>query len=65
MGHRQTIQMPSNDAKLKKNRQKSKNGCYSKSSSLNDPELQRKKRIANYKAYNVEGKSENVFQEEL
>ncbi|GER34360.1 hypothetical protein STAS_10575 [Striga asiatica] len=32
------------------------NGVVSKSWSLNDPELQRKKRVAGYKAYTVEGK---------
>ncbi|KAI3805692.1 hypothetical protein L1987_28282 [Smallanthus sonchifolius] len=35
---------------------KSTNGSMSKSWSFNDPELQRKKRVANYKAYTVEGK---------
>ncbi|XP_058206590.1 uncharacterized protein LOC131320057 [Rhododendron vialii] len=32
------------------------NGSTSKSWSLGDPELQRKKRVASYKAYTVEGK---------
>lgn len=35
---------------------KSSNGSISKSWSLNDPELQRKKRVASYKVYAVEGK---------
>ncbi|KAI3754176.1 hypothetical protein L1987_53954 [Smallanthus sonchifolius] len=35
---------------------KSTNGSMSKSWSFNDPELQRKKRVASYKAYTVEGK---------
>ncbi|GAV81409.1 DUF3511 domain-containing protein [Cephalotus follicularis] len=43
-----------NDAKFKKG--KSTNGLALKSWSLNDPELQRKKRVASYKIYTVEGK---------
>lgn len=35
---------------------KSTNGVASKNWSLTDPELQRKKRVASYKAYSVEGK---------
>lgn len=35
---------------------KSVNGSISKSWSFNDPELQRKKRVASYKVYAVEGK---------
>ncbi|KZV42447.1 hypothetical protein F511_38376 [Dorcoceras hygrometricum] len=35
---------------------KSTNGLSSKSWNFNDPELQRKKRVASYKAYTVEGK---------
>ncbi|KAK4337916.1 hypothetical protein RND71_042403 [Anisodus tanguticus] len=35
---------------------KSSNGSVSKSWSFNDPELQRKKRVASYKVYSVEGK---------
>ncbi|XP_051132197.1 uncharacterized protein LOC127252172 [Andrographis paniculata] len=35
---------------------KSTNGVVSKSWSFNDPELQRRKRVASYKAYTVEGK---------
>lgn len=44
-----------NDVKLKKG--KSTNGCSSSRSwSFTDPELQRKKRVASYKAYTLEGK---------
>ncbi|KAG7988716.1 hypothetical protein I3843_03G201400 [Carya illinoinensis] len=43
-----------NDAKFKKG--KSTNGTVSKSWSFSDPELQRKKRVASYKVYTVEGK---------
>ncbi|KAK9948005.1 hypothetical protein M0R45_003596 [Rubus argutus] len=35
---------------------KSANGSASKSWSFSDPELQRKKRVASYKVYTVEGK---------
>ncbi|OIT05422.1 PREDICTED: uncharacterized protein LOC109222524 [Nicotiana attenuata] len=40
--------------KLKKG--KSTSGSISKSWSLNDPEFQRKRRVASYKVYSVEGK---------
>ncbi|KAJ4708680.1 DUF3511 domain protein [Melia azedarach] len=43
-----------NDVKFKKG--KSTNGSSSKNWSFNDPELQRKKRVASYKVYTVEGK---------
>lgn len=43
-----------NDVKFKKG--KSTNGSTSKSWSFSDPELQRKKRVASYKVYSVEGK---------
>lgn len=43
-----------NDSKFKKG--KSTNGSVSRSWSLSDPELQRKKRVASYKVYTVEGK---------
>ncbi|KAB1209352.1 hypothetical protein CJ030_MR6G016545 [Morella rubra] len=43
-----------NDSKFKKG--KSTNGLASKSWRFNDPELQRKKRVASYKVYTVEGK---------
>ncbi|XP_010242270.1 PREDICTED: uncharacterized protein LOC104586667 [Nelumbo nucifera] len=42
------------DAKFKKG--KSTSASTSKSWSFNDPELQRKKRVASYKVYTVEGK---------
>ncbi|KAL1344875.1 hypothetical protein HN51_018683 [Arachis hypogaea] len=42
------------DLKLKKG--KSISGSISKSWSFGDPELQRKKRVASYKMYSVEGK---------
>ncbi|KAF4356960.1 hypothetical protein F8388_015936 [Cannabis sativa] len=50
---------PANEAKIKK--VKSGVGSTSKSWSLNDPELQRKKRVAGYKAYVVEGKMKGSF----
>ncbi|RVW43972.1 hypothetical protein CK203_072346 [Vitis vinifera] len=43
-----------NDPKFKKG--KSTNGSLSKAWSFSDPELQRKKRVASYKVYAVEGK---------
>lgn len=49
----------SNDFKLKKD--KSTSGSTSKSWSFNDPELQRKKRVASYKVYTVEGKVKGSF----
>ena len=42
------------DLKLKKG--KSQSGTSSKSWTFSDPEFQRKKRVASYKAYSVEGK---------
>ncbi|CAI0387336.1 unnamed protein product [Linum tenue] len=45
--------------KLKKG--KSANGSVSKTWSFNDPELQRKKRVASYKVYTVEGKVKGSF----
>jgi hypothetical protein len=50
----QTGQVGNDDAKFKKG--KSANGFASKSWSFNDPEMQRKKRVASYKVYTVEGK---------
>ncbi|KAI3724804.1 hypothetical protein L1987_64571 [Smallanthus sonchifolius] len=49
-------QMDQNEPKLKKISSKSTNGSMSKSWSFGDPELQRMKRVASYKAYTVEGK---------
>lgn len=48
-----------NESKFKKG--KSTNGAVSKSWSFNDPELQRKKRVASYKVYTVEGKVKGSF----
>ncbi|KAI3775219.1 hypothetical protein L1987_49788 [Smallanthus sonchifolius] len=48
-----------NDFKLK--RGKSTNGSTSKSWSFKDPEFQRKKRVAGYKVYSVEGKLKGSF----
>lgn len=50
----QTANNNINDVKFKKG--KSTNGSTSKSWSFSDPELQRKKRVASYKVYAVEGK---------
>ncbi|CAK9136651.1 unnamed protein product [Ilex paraguariensis] len=47
------------DLKLKKG--KSTTGSSSKSWVFNDPELQRKKRVASYKVYSVEGKVKGSF----
>ncbi|KAK1418616.1 hypothetical protein QVD17_27761 [Tagetes erecta] len=49
-------QIDQNEPKFKKHSSKSTNGSMSKSWSFGDPELQRKKRVASYKAYTVEGK---------
>ncbi|MED6192148.1 hypothetical protein PIB30_007323 [Stylosanthes scabra] len=51
--------MSHRDMKLKKG--KSISGSISKSWSLGDPELQRKKRVASYKMYSVEGKVKRSF----
>ncbi|CAI0627946.1 unnamed protein product [Linum tenue] len=47
------------DLRLKKG--KSANGSVSKTWSFNDPELQRRKRVASYKVYTVEGKVKGSF----
>ncbi|KAK2412448.1 hypothetical protein P8452_72815 [Trifolium repens] len=57
--HPTQTQMNNNDAKFKKG--KSTNGSTSKSWSFSDPELQRKKRVASYKVYSVEGKLKGTF----
>ncbi|EEF48085.1 uncharacterized protein LOC8272568 [Ricinus communis] len=57
--HPTQTQMGNNDVKFKKG--KSTNGSVSKSWSFNDPELQRKKRVASYKVYTVEGKVKGSF----
>ncbi|KAL9995398.1 hypothetical protein Hdeb2414_s0809g00949501 [Helianthus debilis subsp. tardiflorus] len=48
-----------NDLKLKKG--KSVNGLATKQWSFSDPEFQRKKRVAGYKVYSVEGKLKGSF----
>ncbi|CAN1340252.1 hypothetical protein LINPERPRIM_LOCUS38779 [Linum perenne] len=53
------LEMRKDDPKLKKG--KSMSGSVSKAWSFNDPELQRKKRVASYKAYTVEGKVKGSF----
>ncbi|KAK4257801.1 hypothetical protein QN277_007339 [Acacia crassicarpa] len=52
-------QIGMNDLKFKKG--KSTNSSSSKSWSFSDPELQRKKRVASYKVYTVEGKLKGSF----
>ncbi|XP_043806536.1 zinc finger protein 652-B-like [Manihot esculenta] len=52
-------QVGNNDVRFKKG--KSASGSVSKSWSFNDPELQRKKRVASYKVYSVEGKVKGSF----
>ncbi|KAL5728714.1 hypothetical protein ACHQM5_001764 [Ranunculus cassubicifolius] len=50
--------MPPTDPKLKKVKS---SGSSSKIWNFNDPELQRKKRVASYKVYSVEGKLKGSF----
>ncbi|XP_050216660.1 uncharacterized protein LOC126667667 [Mercurialis annua] len=57
--HPTQTQMGTTDLKFKKG--KSTNGSVSKSWSFSDPELQRKKRVASYKVYTVEGKVKGSF----
>lgn len=52
-------QMEIRDSQFKKG--KNPSGSISKSWSLSDPEFQRKKRVANYKMYSVEGKMKGSF----
>lgn len=60
----QQTQMPK-DVKFKKGKENggssSSSSAYSKNWSFNDPELQRKKRVASYKVYAVEGKMKGSF----
>ncbi|TKY74892.1 ATP-dependent DNA helicase Q 1 [Spatholobus suberectus] len=49
------------DLKLKKGKSISAGSSFSKSWSFADPELQRKKRVASYKMYSVEGKIKGSF----
>ncbi|XP_058781104.1 uncharacterized protein LOC131655230 [Vicia villosa] len=52
----------SKDLKLKKGKSFSSGSSFSKSLSfVNDPEIQRKKRVASYKMYSVEGKVKGSF----
>ncbi|GAB2291846.1 hypothetical protein Dimus_026096 [Dionaea muscipula] len=51
-----TTQMPKELKKVK-----STNGSISKAWCFSDPELQRKKRVASYKVYTVEGKMKGSF----
>ncbi|KAK9049848.1 hypothetical protein SSX86_031181 [Deinandra increscens subsp. villosa] len=44
---------------------KSTNGSMSKNWSFSDPELQRKKRVASYKAYTMEGKVKGSIKKSL
>lgn len=52
----QTQNQMSNISDVKFKKGKSTNGSASKSWSFSDPEMQRKKRVASYKVYSVEGK---------
>ncbi|BAT77995.1 hypothetical protein LR48_Vigan04g234600 [Vigna angularis] len=54
-------QIPPRDLKLKKGKSISAASSFSKSWTLSDPELQRKKRVASYKMYSVEGKIKGSF----
>lgn len=58
VSHVQTQRVPK-DLKLKKG--KTISGSLSKSLSFADPELQRKRRVASYKMYSVEGKVKGSF----
>ncbi|KAG9137673.1 hypothetical protein Leryth_011408 [Lithospermum erythrorhizon] len=51
------------EVKLKKS--KSKSAYSSKNWSLSDPEIQRKKRVATYKVYGVEGKMKGSIRKSL
>ncbi|KAK4412642.1 hypothetical protein Salat_2911300 [Sesamum alatum] len=53
------VGQPAPPQKLKKG--KSSNGSASKSWSFNDPEFQRKRRVASYKVYSVEGRVKGSF----
>jgi hypothetical protein len=46
---------------VKMKREKNGSSTTSRSWSLNDPELQRKKRVASYKVYSAEGKMKGSF----
>ena len=49
------------DLKLKKGKSTSGSSSLTKSWSLSDPEFQRRKRVASYKMYSVEGKVKGSF----
>ncbi|KAJ1423423.1 hypothetical protein SESBI_12357 [Sesbania bispinosa] len=49
------------DLKLKKGKSISGGSSFSKSWSFADPEIQRKRRVASYKMYSVEGKIKGSF----
>ncbi|KAJ0766422.1 hypothetical protein HanPI659440_Chr03g0093961 [Helianthus annuus] len=53
------------DHNIPKYKSKSTNGSTSKSWSFSDPELQRKKRVASYKAYTMEGKVKGSIKKSL
>lgn len=53
--------MGPNDLRLKKGKSFSVGSSFSKSFSLSDPELKRKKRVASYKMYSAEGKVKGSF----
>lgn len=63
VGNPYNNQVGSKDMKLKKG--KSTSGSGSKSWSFGDPEFQRKKRVASYKMYGVEGKVKGTFRKSL
>ncbi|KAF9617699.1 hypothetical protein IFM89_038199 [Coptis chinensis] len=52
------VQMDNREMKFKKGKG---GGSSSKNWSFNDPEIQRKKRVASYKVYAVEGKMKGSF----
>ncbi|KAK6911927.1 Protein of unknown function DUF3511 [Dillenia turbinata] len=61
-----TTQPPRNIVKeTRMKKMKSSLGSSSKNWSFNDPELQRKKRVASYKVYSVEGKMKGSLRKSL
>lgn len=54
-----SVQQPPKE--LKKGKSTNNGSSISKSWSMNDPEFQRKRRVASYKAYSVEGKMKGSF----
>ncbi|XP_045800125.1 uncharacterized protein LOC123894229 [Trifolium pratense] len=55
------VQQAPKDLKLKKGKSFTSGSSFSKTLSFADPELQRKKRVASYKMYSVEGKVKGSF----